>query len=109
MLTTTPKQGDRVLVVQNWSRNSNAVIGLEPIEKIGRKYITITMFRPVQFTFDGANSDYELFDNQEAYDRHLQRDRDISKIKNIVSVWKFGDGLTDETLNQILELIEVKK
>ena len=50
-----------------------------------------------------------MFESLEAYEKLLQRDRNITKIKREVELWSFGGGLSDETLEQILELIEGKQ
>lgn len=107
MLTITPKVGDRVLVVKKYGKGDRK-IDFFPIEKVGRQYLTITIYRPIKFGFDGQNADYEMFESQEAYEASLQRDRNITKIKRTVEPWSFGHGLSDETLEQILELMEVK-
>lgn len=110
MLTSIPKVGDRVLLIdRNDNRRQRDEPKLLPVDKVGSKYLTITQHgRPKQFPFTGIRDNYELWDSQEAYDRHLQRDRHITKIKKAVSVYNFGDGLSDEDLEQICKLIEAK-
>lgn len=108
MLIKTPKLGDEVLIVQKHGKGDRRV-GLYPIEKVGRQYLTVTIYRPVKFGFDGQSAYYEMFESQEAYEKSLQRDRNITKIKREVELRSFGDGLSDETLEKILELIEGKQ
>ena len=108
MLTKTPKVGDEVLIVQKHGKGDRKV-GFYPIEKVGRQYLTTSIYRPIKFGFDGQNADYEMFESLEAYEKLLQRDRNITKIKREVELWSFGGGLSDETLEQILELIEGKQ
>lgn len=108
MLTKTPKVGDEVLIVQKYGKGDRKV-GFYPIEKVGRQYLTINIYRPIKFGFNGQNADYEMFESLEAYEKSLQRDRNITKIKREVELWSFGGGLSDETLEKILELIEGKK
>ena len=108
MLTTTPKQGDRVLVVPKSWRNDRES-KLLPVEKVGRKWLYVELQGvKQQFSFEGRNEWFELWDSREAYDLIVQRGRRIAKIKIVVSASKFGDGLTDETLDQILGLIKVE-
>ena len=109
MLTKTPKQGDQVLIVQKYGTGDRR-IGFYPIEKVGRQYLTIMFYgRPVKFGFDGQNGDYELFETGEAFSKLLQRERNILQIKQAVSTYRFGNGLSDETLEQISQLIEGKQ
>lgn len=108
MLTNIPKVGDRVLVVQKHGKGDRR-IDFFPIEKVGRQYLTISIYRPIKFGFDGQNADYEMWESQEAYEASLQRNRNITKIKKTVSAYGFGDGLSDEDLEMICKLIEVKK
>ena len=108
MLTNKPKEGDQVLIVQKYGKGDRKV-GFYPIEKIGRQYLTVTIYRPIKFGFDGQNADYEMFESQEAYEKSLQRNRNIAKIKRDVEGWNFGRGLSDEDIEKILELIEGKK
>jgi hypothetical protein len=111
MLTSIPKVGDLVLLIdrnEGWRMKSE--LKLSPVEKVGSKYLTISHYgRLKQFPFTGIRDNYELWDSQEAYERHLQRDRNITRIKKAVSVYGFGDGLSDEDLEQIINLIEVKR
>lgn len=83
MLKNIPKVGDRVLLIdRNDNRRQRDEPKLLPVDKVGSKYLTITQYgRPKQFPFTGIRDNYELWDSQEAYDRHLQRDRNITKIK----------------------------
>ena len=112
MLTIKPQVGDRVLVVytKDYSSRTSRPKELLPVEKVGTKYLWVNGDK---FEFNGkggsGNTGYELFDSEEAYSRHLQRDRNISKIKKAVSAYSFGDGLSDEDLEQIIKLIEVNK
>jgi len=108
MLTKIPKQGDQVLVIQKYGTGDRR-LGFYPIEKVGRQYLTIMFYgRPVKFGFDGQNGYYELFETEEAYSKLLQREHNILQIKQAVSNYRFGNGLSDETLEQILQLIEGK-
>jgi hypothetical protein len=111
MLTKSVSKGDRVLLVdRNDNRRQRVEPKLLPVEKVGLKYLTISQYgRPKQFPFTGIRDNYELWDSQEAYDRHLQRDRNITKIKKAVSAYSFGDGLSDEDFEQIIKLIEVNQ
>lgn len=111
MLTNIPKVGDRVLLIdRNDNRRQRDEPKLLPVDKVGSKYLTITQYgRPKQFPFTGIRDNYELWDSQEAYDRHLQRDRLISKIKKATQSWDFGKELAIEKLEAIAELIEVKQ
>jgi len=106
MLTTIPKLGDLVFVTQTQNYHQSSVIGWKPIEKVGRQYLSVMSKK---FGFDGRNAAFELWDGQEAYERYLKRDRNIIKIKQAVNVWNFGNGLSDEVLEQILNLVEVKR
>lgn len=114
MLTNIPKLGDQVVIAYNNTR-THPKFETATIKKIGRKYLYVVASHEWQeyaFYMDGKGatvSGYELFDNQEAYEKSLQRDRNITKIKDEVERWSFGNGLSDETLEQILELIEVKQ
>lgn len=71
MLTTTPKVGDRVLLVdRNDNRRQRGEPKLLSVDKVGTKYLTISQHgRPNQFPFTGIRDNYELWDSQEAYDR----------------------------------------
>ena len=95
MLTVKPQVGDRVLLIDlNDNRRRRDEPKLLPVEKVGSKYLTISQYgRPKQFPFTGIRDNYELWDSQEAYDRHLQRDRLISKIKKSNSVLGFWQGI----------------
>lgn len=111
MLTIKPQVGDRVIAVYTRdfsSRTCRPVVSVT-VEKVGKKYLWIDGDK---FEFDGRGAGnttgYELFDSEEAYSRHLQRDRNITKIRQAVSSYSFGYGLSDEALEQIVELIEVK-
>lgn len=110
MLTNIPKVGDHVLLIaRNENYRMKSELRLLPVEKIGSKYLTVSHYgRLKQFPFTGIKDNYELWDSVEAYDLHLQRDRHITKIKKAVSAYSFGDGLSDEDLEQICKLIEVK-
>lgn len=106
MLTTIPKLGDLVFVTQTQNCHPSSVLGWKPIEKVGRQYLTVMSKK---FGFDGRNAAFELWDSQEAYERYLQRDRNIIKIKQAVNVWNFGNGLSDEALEQILDLLAYRQ
>ncbi len=109
MLTTTPQVGDHVYAVytRDYSSRTARPKKLLPVDKVGTKYLWVNGRK---FEFNGkGNTGYELFDSEEAYDRHLQRNRNITKMKNTVSAYGFGDGLSDEDLEQIIRLIEVKR
>ncbi len=111
MLTTTPKVGDHVYAVytRDYSSRTARPKKLLPVDKVGTKYLWVDGNK---FEFNGrggsGNTGYELFDSEEAYNRHLQRNRNITRIKKAVSAWGFGDGLSDEGVEQIIRLIEVK-
>ena len=104
MLTKTPKVGDEVFII--CTRNDAPCT--VPIEKVGRKYLFVL---GEKFDFTGKHvSDfpsYSLWDNQEAYKRHIQRGENKAKIYKLVSAHDFGNGLSNETLEQILELLKV--
>lgn len=77
MLTKTPKVGDEVLIVQKYGKGDRK-IGFCSVDKVSRQYLTTTIYcRPIKFKLDGQNIDYEMFDNQEAYEKSLQRDRNL--------------------------------
>lgn len=106
MLTNIPKVGDRIVIDYNSSR-LHPKYEVVKIEKVGNKYLYVDRYR---FHLNGKGesvSGYELFDSVEAWEKSKQRDRNISKIKKAVSAWGFGDGLSDEDLEQICKLIEV--
>jgi hypothetical protein len=109
MLTKTPKQGDEVLIVCT-RKYRDETPRLRQIEKVGRKYLFVC---GEKFDFTGKHvSDYpsySLWDSQEAYDRHIQRGKNKAKIFKLVSAHDFGNGLSDETLDQILQLINGKQ
>ena len=108
MLTKTPKVGDEVFIICTRKYRDDAPCTV-PIEKVGRKYLFVL---GEKFDFTGKHvSDfpsYSLWDNQEAYKRHIQRGETVAKIYKLVSAHDFGNGLSNETLEQILELIEGK-
>ena len=111
MLSKAVKKGDHVFIVYTKDRSSRACSqkGLWKIEKVGTRYLWVDGNK---FEFDGKGAGtangYELFDNEEAYDRHLQRDRLISKIKQATQSWDFGKELTTENLEAIAELMKVE-
>lgn len=112
MLTNIPKVGDRVVIDFNNTRTHpkhEEVV----IKKIGRKYLYVDgTYKDYGFHLNGKGatiSGYELFDSVEAWEKSKQRDRNITKIKKAVSAYGFGDGLSDEDLEMICKLIEVKK
>lgn len=107
MLTKTPKVGDKVFVVCTRKYRDDAP---RTIEKVGRKYLFV-LGEKFDFTGKHVNDfpSYSLWDNQEAYKRHIQRGENKAKIYKLVSAHGFGNGLSNETLEQILELIEGKK
>lgn len=108
MLTKIPKVGDRVLVVETKTHRDTTPQTV-PVEKVGKKYLYVL---GEKFDLTGKHvhsfACYSLWDSQEAYDRHFQRRRNITRIKDIVSKWDFGNGLSDEDLEQIANLMEVK-
>ena len=108
MLTKIPKQGDQVFMVCT-RKYQDVAPQTVPVEKVGRKYLYVL---GEQFDFTGKHVDdwfYSLWDSQEAYDRHIQRGKNKAKISKLVSSHDFGNGLSDETLEQILQLIEGKQ
>lgn len=105
MLTKKPKVAEHVLIVYS----TLATPKFLPVTKVGAKYLWVD---DCKFNFDGSgasgNTGYELFDNYDAYDRHKKRVRNIQEIKYKVLIYGFGNELSDETLEQILRLIEGK-
>ena len=108
MLTSTPKQGERVLIVETRTHRDTTPKTVE-VETVGRKYLRVL---GEKFDFTGKHISnfphYSLWNSQEVYDRHLQRRRNIAKIEGAVKQFGFLSGLSDEQLEQILEAIEVK-
>ena len=108
MLTATPKQGGEVLIVETRTHRDTSPRTV-PIEKVGKKYLYVL---GEKFDFTGRHiSDfphYSLWDSQDVYDRVVQRRRNIKKIIGIVVANGFGNGLSDEILEQIIELIKVE-
>ncbi len=109
MLTKTPKVGDEVFIIctRKYSDCAGSVV---TIEKVGRKYLSVL---GEKFDFTGKHINdfpsYSLWDSQEDYNKHIQRGENKAKIYKLVSAHGFGSGLSNETLEQILELIEGKK
>ena len=105
MLTNTLKQGDTAFIIGTRQQQSKTIT----VEKVGRKYLYVLNEK---FDFTGKHiSDfpsYALWDNEKAYKAHVQRRKNLAKITQIVNAYDFGKGLNDETLEQILMLIESK-
>ena len=106
MLTIIPNPGDEVVIA--YKTEYHPKIECVTIDKVGHKYIYVGRCK-FHLNGKGENpSGYELFDSYDAWTKSKQRDLNISKIKRAVSAWSFGNGLSDEALEQIAELIEVK-
>jgi|GEM_PF-3683128 len=107
MLTNTPKQGDTVYITETRRYESNGKDIL--VEKVGKKYLYAL---GEKFDFTGKHiSDfpsYVLWDNEQAYIDCVQRRKSITEIKNFTYQPDFGKGLSNETLDQILMMLNPK-
>lgn len=108
MLTITPKKGDEVLIVETRTHRDTFPKTVQ-VELVGKKYLHVL---GEKFDFEGRHVSnfpcYSLWDSQEAYDRTQLRRRNIVKIQKIVIECGFLSGLSDERLQEILDVLEVK-
>jgi hypothetical protein len=119
MLTRKPKRGDRVIFVITPRASSRDPIVIKPlpVKSCGAKYITVQYnYSDFRFGLDGriADSTAELWDNTEAYEDKLSKDRLISEINKVVTDYRFGNGksidaLSIKTLEQVLSLLTKSK
>ena len=105
MLTNTLKQGDTVFIIGTRHQQSKTVA----VEKVGKKYLYVFNEK---FDFTGKHINnfpsYALWDNEQIYKAHVHRRKNIAKITQIANAYDFGKGLNDETLEQILIMLETK-
>ena len=106
MLTNTLKQGDTVFIIGTRQQQQSKTV---VVEKVGKKYLYV-LSEKFDFTGKHINNfpSYALWDNEQVYKVDALRRKNIAKIAQIVNVYDFGKGLSDEILEQILMLIEPK-
>jgi|LauGreDrversion4_2_1035121.scaffolds.fasta_scaffold38632_5 hypothetical protein len=107
MLTTVPRQGDLVLFANTAEWEPKREPEILEVEYVGDVFLWV---RGNKFTSKGHHYSesprYELFDNQEAYERSLRRFYHFTGIKKAVVEYGVLRELSDEVLEQIFGLIK---